>query len=289
MNHSGIFFGLSTLDIIYYLDHHPAANEKVKAERQLSLAGGPAANAAVSFAAFDNETSLVTGLGTHPLAEEVKADLTNHGVRLIDCCNQPDKTPVISSILVNLTNGERSIVYSNTDARSLKTRAAGEIQLGRTDILLLDGYFLTEAIQLAEKAKKNRVPIVLDGGSWKEGLENLLPYIDYAVCSNDFYPPGCSDKQAVVTTLQASGIQNIAITRGGNSILASDGGPIKKLEVIKVQALDTLAAGDIFHGAFCHYILSNGFFGSLSQASKIASMACRFLGSRAWIKQNRFE
>lgn len=289
MNHTGIFFGLTTLDIIYYLDHHPAANEKVKAKRQLSLAGGPAANAAVSFAAFGNETSLVTGLGTHPLTREVRTDLQNHNVNLSDCSKRMEETPIISSILVNLTNGERSVVYSNTDAQELKPGATGEIPIGQTDILLLDGYFLTEAIQLAEKAKKNRVPVVLDGGSWKEGLENLLPYIDYAVCSNDFYPPGCSDSQAVTMTLQASGIKNIAITRGGDSILATDGNSTRELEVMQVQSLDTLAAGDILHGAFCHFIMDHDFFSSLKKASAVASKSCRFLGARAWIKQYRFD
>lgn len=289
MNHSGVFFGLTTLDIIYYLPHHPAANEKVKAERQLSLAGGPAANAAVSFAAFDNEASLITGLGTHPLTQEVKTDLATHKVHLIDRINRPEQTPVISSILVNLNSGERSVVYSNTNTRRLKPEAVGELQIDQADILLLDGYFLLDAVQLAEQAKNLKIPIVLDGGSWKNGLENLLPFVDYAVCSDDFHPPGCKDKQAVFNNLLGYGIQNIAITRGGESILASVGGPIKELPVMQVQTLDTLAAGDILHGAFCHYILHHDFFSSLSRASEVASLACSSLGTRAWIEQETFK
>lgn len=286
MSKNGIFFGLTTLDIIYYLDHHPAANEKVKAERQLSFAGGPAANAAVSFAAFSNRTTLVTGLGNHPLTREVRADLDEHRVHLIDCSSRPEGPPVISSILVNQTTGERSIVYSNTDTRGVNREAIDDIPIELADILLLDGYFLREAIMLAEKAGKIGVPVVLDGGSWKDGLENLLPYIDFAVCSNDFYPPGCDDKLAVIKTLQDFDIQNVAITRGGESILASDGGPIEELEVMRVQAVDTLAAGDIFHGAFCHHILGQDFINSLRQASRIASKACTFQGARAWTRQS---
>jgi len=51
----GIFLGQVTTDIVYYVSHYPANNQKLKAERQLAFAGGPAANAAVTFAAFGDQ------------------------------------------------------------------------------------------------------------------------------------------------------------------------------------------------------------------------------------------
>ncbi len=284
----GVFLGLATADIVYYVPHHLEKNEKLKAERQLAYAGGPATNAAVTFAAFGNEASLITGLGQHPLAHVAKADLADHKVHLIDCTDQPRRPPILSAIIVDLSTGERSVVYSNTDLRKLRQDAVNESTLEYADILLFDGYYLPQATQLAHWAKPLRIPVVLDGGSWKEGLDKLLPLVDYAICSNAFYPPGCTDTDSVIAHLREYGIDNIAITKDGDPIIAHTQGQTSELPVMTVKAVDTLGAGDIFHGAFCHYILENDFLLSLERAGEVASLSCTSLGTRAWIEQEKF-
>jgi sugar/nucleoside kinase (ribokinase family) len=273
---------------VYYLPHHPLNNQKLKAERQMSFAGGPATNAAVAFAAFGNQATLVSGLGRHPLAHVPKMDLADQQVHLIDCSDQPRRPPILASILVDLSTGERSVVYSNTDLRKLRGDAVNESLLEDTDILMLDGYFLPQAVQLAGWARPLEIPVVLDGGSWKEGLDELLPLVDYAICSDDFYPPGCTDKNQVIDYLRSRGLTRIAITRDGNPILAHEDGTTVEVPVMPVQAMDTLGAGDILHGAFCHYILEQDFLLSLERAAEVASLSCTSLGTRAWIARERF-
>lgn len=287
--HKGVFLGLATTDIVYYVPHHLEHNQKLKAERQLVYAGGPATNAAVTFAAFGNDTSLITGLGQHPLAHVAKADLADHKVHLLDCTDQPRRPPILSAIIVDLSNGERSVVYSNTDLRKLRHDAVNESTLEYADILMLDGYYLPQAIQLARWAKPLRIPVILDGGSWKEGLEHLLPLVDYAICSSAFVPPGCAtDPDSVIAGLSAYGIGKIAITKDGAPIVAHAQGETCEIAVMEVKAVDSLGAGDIFHGAFCHYILENDFHLSLERASEVASLSCTSLGTRAWIEQEKF-
>lgn len=152
--YKGTFLGLATADIVYYVPHHLERNQKLKAERQLAYAGGPATNAAVTFAAFGNESTLLTGLGQHPLAHVAKLDLADHKVRLIDCTDQPRRPPILSAIIVDLSSGERSVVYSNTDLRRLRSDAINDNTLEYSDILMLDGYYLPQAIQLAKLAKQ---------------------------------------------------------------------------------------------------------------------------------------
>jgi len=285
---TGVFLGLATADIVYYVPHHLERNQKLKAERQLVYAGGPATNAAVTFAAFGNEASLITALGQHPLAHVAKADLADHKVHLVDSTDQPRRPPVLSAIIVDLANGERSVVYSNTDLRKLRQDCVNETTLEYADILMLDGYYLPQAVQLAAWARSMRIPVVLDGGSWKEGLEALLPLVDYAICSRVFRPPGCTGADSVIASLCGFGIEHIAITRDGEPILVHTGGESSEVPVMPVKVMDTLGAGDIFHGAFCHYILENDFLLSLERAGEVASLACASLGTRAWIEQEKF-
>jgi sugar/nucleoside kinase (ribokinase family) len=195
---------------------------------------------------------------------------------------------VVASIIVDLSSGDRSVVYSNTDVRKLRPDGINESLLDDADILMVDGFYLPQALQLAELARMMLIPTVLDGGSWKEGMDELLPLIDFAVCSSDFHPPGCNDPDTVIARLEAHGISNIAITRGGQPVIALSKGERAEIPVMKIKPLDTLGAGDIFHGAFCHYVLEQDFLTSLTRAAEVASMSCTSLGTRAWIEQEKF-
>jgi sugar/nucleoside kinase (ribokinase family) len=78
----------------------------------------------------------------------------------------------------------------------------------------------------------------------------------------------------------------VAITRGGGPIAWSDGSGRGAIHPPQVDALDTLGAGDIFHGAFCHYLAGGStFVAALEQAARIAALSCTHLGTRAWIEE----
>jgi len=59
------------------------------------------------------------------------------------------------------------------------------------------------------------------------------------------------------------------------------------IAVTKIRAVDTLGAGDIFHGAFCYYISQPGyeFREALSAAAHVATFSCRDPGTRWWMEK----
>jgi sugar/nucleoside kinase (ribokinase family) len=139
---------------------------------------------------------------------------------------------------------------------------------------------------IAKLAKANNIPVVIDGGSWKPGFEKVLPFVDYAICSANFHPPNCHTTAEVFTYLSQIGIPDIAMTQGEKPIQFLAEGKIQALEVPQIQAVDTLGAGDIFHGAFCHYILGQNFTEALAAAAKVATQACQYFGSRQWMQMD---
>lgn len=280
----GLFLGLTTVDIFYGVEKHPGANEKVQAKWQLIYSGGPAANAAVAYAALGNNSHLVTGLGVHPTAQLAAADLAEYNVTLHDFAGSADSLPVLSSILVNSLTGDRCVVYSNTDKRLLENYHEINELLDNATTVLLDGYYLPQARIFAEAAKSRNVTVILDGGSWKEGLEHLLAYVDIAVCSANFQPPGCRTADDVFTYFAHRKVDCCAVSNGGAQVVGCEGGTGWTIDVPAVHAIDTLGAGDILHGAFCHYIVSLSFKESLERAVMIASESCCYHGTREWIK-----
>ena len=279
-----VFLGLTTLDIIHYLKRYPSSNEKVRADTQLFFAGGPAANAAVTCSSLGAEAILVTGLGQQQLAGLARQDLEDHGVEVIDHIARPEDLPIVSSIIVDESNGDRCVVYTRPDSSRLLANQDYSQLLAGADLLMLDGHYHEAALACARRAKSLGLKTVLDGGSWKEGLRDILPYIDYAICSGDFYPPGCGDTESVVAYLKCIGIPNIAVS-GGDAAIKLWQEKYMEIAIIETEVVDTLGAGDILHGAFCHYLGDGDFYQALARASRVATLSCRYRGTRQWIHE----
>lgn len=282
MKYKGLFIGLTTLDCIYLSQSNLEPNKKVVALDHLTVAGGPATNAALAFGSFDNQGVLVSVLGRHPFSLIIKQELTEYNLKIIDLMPAKVDIPPVSSIIVTASTGERSIISINALKSQGKTSQVPANLLKDMDVVLLDGHQIEVGVILAAKARCKEIPVVLDGGSWKPGLEQMLPFIDYAICSANFFPPQCEDFSAVFNFLAAQGIKRIAITQGERPLQYLDNGHFGSIPVTPTKAIDTLGAGDIFHGTFCNYILETNFVDALSRAAHIASQSCQFFGTRSW-------
>ncbi len=280
---TGLFVGLTTLDLIYLLREFPHPNQKLVALEQTIAAGGPATNAAVTFSYLQNQAKLVSVLGVHPLHHLIKADLIAYKIDILDL--KPDYTdsPPLSSILVTQGTGERSVISLNA-TRSQITSAELPLDLLKgVEIILVDGHQIPISYNIAQIAQKQAIPIVLDGGSWKQGLDTLLPHITYAICSANFFPPGCQTTQDIFEYLLSFNIPHIAISQGEQPIQYYSLGTSGELPILHTKVVDTLGAGDVLHGAFCHYIRDNSFIPALTKASLLASKSCQTFGTRQWM------
>jgi sugar/nucleoside kinase (ribokinase family) len=299
--------GLTTLDAIYTVAHHPEPDEKITAARQDLTAGGPAANAAVTCVALGSPTTLVTALGAHPLARVAAADLLGHGVHLLDATPGDDSAPALSSVYVQPATARRSVVSVNAADRLVPAPPGLPAAVAEAAVVLVDGHHpelvraALEAARAADRAE--RVVTVLDGGSWKPQLDGLLDHVDWAVCGERFRVPGAAPTAAgeadTTEELLARGVSVVVFTHGPRPVTWRTAGDSGTVEVPRVNALDTLGAGDAFHGAVAHRlaVLDPRGPGSpglgapplirdvLVSAAKIASMRVTVLGSRAWLRE----
>lgn len=282
-NNRGLFVGLVTLDLIYLAESIPKNNQKIVAIDYGVAAGGPATNAAVAFSHLGNQATVLSVVGSHPMTQLIRQDLANYQVAIADLDPNHTAAPPVSSIIVTQTSGERAVVSINA-VKTQATSASIPLDiLQNIDIVLIDGHQMSVSYAIAQTAKDKNIPIAIDGGSWKPGFEKILPFVDYAICSANFYPPDCRTTSEVFAYLSHLGIPHIAITHGEEPIQYLSCSHTGTVNVPPIQAIDTLGAGDIFHGAFCHYILQESFTEALAQASNIAAKACQFFGTRRWM------
>jgi sugar/nucleoside kinase (ribokinase family) len=273
-----------TLDLVYLATAPPNNNQKIVASDYTVAAGGPATNAAVAFGYSSNRATVLGVVGAHPITHLIREDLSRYGVAIADLDPSQPEPPPVSSIIISSDTGDRAVISINASKLQMPSERIPPDIFPAVDIVLIDGHQMEVGYACTQLAKANNIPVVIDGGSWKLGFEKVLPFVDYAICSANFYPPNCHNSQEVIAYLWAAGIRHIAITNGENPIQYLSAGNTGSVEVPKVSAVDTLAAGDIFHGAFCHYILQQNFTEALASAAAIASHSCQFFGTRQWMQ-----
>ncbi|MGW0420383.1 PfkB family carbohydrate kinase [Streptomyces sp. NPDC003015] len=288
----GLFVGLCTMDVVQLVDHVPGSDEKLTSHQQVVAAGGPAANAAVTFSHLGGAAGLLTGIGSHPLGVAVATELRNLGVRVRDLAADSAEPPAVSSILVTESTGDRAVASTNATGFRLTPPDDLALLVAACDIVEFDGHHMESATATARAARAAGRRTVLDGGSWKPGTEELLPSIDVAVCSADFRPPGTNTPADVLRFLSEHGVQWSAVSRGGLPIEWAGPEGAGTVDVPAVRVADTLGAGDVLHGALTYRLADQGeltpyaFVEGLRAAAGVASRACASFGTRAWLRES---
>ena len=264
----GYFVGLTTLDYVFYVESQPQENAKTKTNHYKRFVGGPAANAAITYSLLGGNATLVTCLGNTVESDYIIKILNKYRVTVLNCSND-DAMPNIAAIAVDkygnrrIFSGQNQYIISNVP------------KLDKPDFCLFD---LNQQELSLDILKNCDCEIVVDAGSWKGETAEFLKKACVVIASENFRDPSGHDIFAIKERVNAKK----AVTRGEKSILIAGG----EIPVESVACTDSLAAGDIFHGAFCfaYYHEHRGFKEALAFASKIAAESVKYIGPREWAK-----
>jgi sugar/nucleoside kinase (ribokinase family) len=282
-----LFVGRATLDVVYSLDQFPSEDTKVFARAMHVAPGGPATNAAITYALLGGCPVLMTAVGRGPWAAPVREELRGLGIGLIDLAAGTLYEAPLTTVLVNESGATRTIVNPPPAAVRLNRPEKWDAEWGEPpELVLTDGFHLRETLALLRACRRDGAQICLDGGSWKPGTEELAGILSVAICGEPFAVPGRpAEPGATIAWFAEQGVPHIAITRGAKPIVGYERGRRFEIEIAKSEAVDTTGAGDVLHGAFCYHFAKTGEFeGALRAASEIATRSCCRLGIRGWME-----
>jgi sugar/nucleoside kinase (ribokinase family) len=285
MKLSGLFVGLTTIDIQYLVDPFPESNSKTVAEDFALSVGGPATNAAITFSHLGGKSHLLSRIGNNPFTSFIKNELRHYTVESTDLSPGATQLPTVSSVVTTHQYGDRAVIIARSSSTTSTRDATCIANQDNYSVVLVDGCDMEACCMLAEQAHHCGIPVVLDCDRWEDGMERLLPSIDIAICSENFHSPDGDDEDIVMKYLAGQGVKYRAITRGERSIIYSFPDGSGEIAVKAVKVVDTLGAGDILHGAFCYYYAgSRNFIQALLNASSVATLSCQTFGTRSWMK-----
>jgi len=277
-----LFAGRTTVDALYWLDELPREDTKVFARAFRIAPGGPACNAAITHALSGGQATLLSAVGRGPWGALVRAELERHGIELIDLAAGTEYETPLTTVLASAATASRTIVNPPVVACEMSV-LPGEWNAGWGEaprLALTDGFYLRETLPLLRGLRERGAPLVFDGGSWKPGTEELAPLLTAAICSERFALPGAvADAEATLAWFAEQGAPYAAVTRGPRPILGLERGRRFEIAIEQVNAVDTLGAGDVLHGAFCGFYAETAEFeDSLRKAAEVASRSCLRLG-----------
>jgi sugar/nucleoside kinase (ribokinase family) len=284
-----VCIGYAAYDLFYYLDDFPEENKKYMTTRFMESGGGPAANAAFLLSTWGVHTAFAGLVGDDTEGKKILKQFEEIGTdtSLVEI-RQGYKTP-LSAIIVNKKTGTRTIITRSIPEEEYEL-GADRLEALKPKIVLADGWRYKATLQALAALPAS--VFILDAGSLRTATSDLLKKVHYAVCAEPFAKAfsgeaSLKNRDALTKSLSklyAANRRNVAITLGERGVAFWDNDRVEVLKAPHVKAIDTTAAGDIFHGAFALAILEDKTFrDTLAFAMATATLSVTRPGGRSSI------
>ncbi len=271
--------GMSALDAIYRVPAIPTTPTKVLATAFTECGGGMAANASVAVARLGGEAHYWGRLGADPLGDRILAELAQEGVDVGAVRRLAGRVSPSAAILVD-DRGERLVcAYNDPELDSDPTWLPLE-QVGRCAAVLADVRWPEGSRAVFAAAATHGVISVFDGDVGpRDALTDLAQRADHVVFSQPglAHATGVSSPGQGLAVLAGSVRGIVGVTLGADGFLWRERGAEHRTAAPRVVTIDTLAAGDVWHGAFT-LMLAEGH--DVAAASVFANAAAAIKCSR---------
>jgi len=270
------------MDSIYRVPSIPHEPTKVFATAYIESGGGMAANASVAAQRLGARVSYCGRVGADAIGERILHQLVREGVdveraRRVENCASPSATILIDDA------GERLVCIYNDPSLDSDSSWLSLDDIASFDAVLADVRWPEGSDRVFEYAHAARVPCIFDGDVGDAAaLRELSARCDYAIFSAAglALASGSQDSRDGLELMHRQA-PVVGVTLGALGFAWIEGGVHHVSQAPRIDAVDTLAAGDVFHGAFA---LAIGEGKSVAQAARFANAAaglkCTRFGGR---------
>jgi sugar/nucleoside kinase (ribokinase family) len=247
--------GMAVIDHVYRLVTFPAPGTKTRAQDFFSVLGGCAANAAITISRLGGRARIVSPLGGPAgrdlTGDNVVAKLQREGIDITHVVRLDGAVSSRSSIFI-AGDGERTIVSYRDPALERARPQDSARAIAGADGVLVDNRFLEFVLPIVRAASSGGKIVVLDGDKPMGLTDELLTLATHIVFSADGLRATAQTDDLVSALAVVADRTDafVAVTDGPREMLWLEDGSPRHLPAFAVEAVDTLGAGDVFHGAF---------------------------------------
>jgi len=247
--------GMAVADFVFRVPDIPSRAEKYRAHSLETVVGGQAANAAIAIARLGARAVLVTRLGEDAIADSVRSALVADGV---DCRIRRRGRSAVSAAMIDAA-GERQIVNFPGEALGKGrgerlaeglAEAPGALDGVVPAAVLVDVHWPEAALAGLALARSAGVPGIVDAEKPAPGA--VLEAATHVAFSRSGLAAftGIGDKQSALAAAADRLNAWVCVTDGAAGVSHMSGDDVRTIPAFPVRAVDTLGAGDVWHGAF---------------------------------------
>jgi sulfofructose kinase len=277
--------GVAVIDFVMQVDEMPRRAEKYRARDAAVVGGGCAAGAAATVARLGGKAFLATRLGADPVGDMIIAGLEGDGVDCSLVKRFEGRRSSFSSVFVDAA-GERQIVNFRDMDMDFGGSWLLEAGLPPFDAAVADTRWPLGAAALMQRAKDAGVPGIMDAEApVREALDAIESASHVAFSAQGLADlTGTADIAAGLAAARDFCSGFVCVTDGGHGASYLDGGAVKTVPAFAVYVVDTLGAGDVWHGAFA-LALGEGqaIDDALRFSNAVASIKCSRFGGRSGV------
>ena len=268
-------FGAVTVDDLIYVDHYPLPDTKVAVLDQVRQGGGLAGTALVAAARLGARAAYAGILGDDDLSRYTLDEFAREGVDCTPVLHRPDARPIHSIIIVDHTNGQRSILPSFVGVQWRQASEIPEAMIAACRVLFIDHHAVEGDLRAIELAHAYGIPVVGDIERETEPhADELAPQVDHLIVGVNFarHKTGANDPASMALAL-SHGRACTVVTAGEQGcwyITRERPDVATHQPAFPVQVMDTTGCGDVFHGAYAAALAQGE---PTSQAIRVASAA----------------
>jgi len=278
--------GVCAVDYLCRLPHYPRLDEKTELVEFSMQGGGPVPTALVALARLGARTCYLGKVGDDEGGRFVRESLEHEGVDTAGLVIDPGARTPQAFVWIDGPSGLKSIAADRTGLQPMGAEEMSPELAAAGRYLLIDGKETQAALSAARWARQAGAEVVLDVGSPRSRMEELLRSTDYLVASKNFVDQlgGARDPLDVLRSLADRGPRVVVVTLGSNGCLCLSPDGSFRQPAFSVPVVDTTGAGDVFHGGFMYGLLRGWDLPTAVRfASAMAAIKCRRLGGRAGI------
>ena len=268
---------------IYRVDHVPSLPAKLLASAMTQVVDGMALSAAYALVRLGGSAKIWARVGDDALAVSMRHSLSAEGLDTHGLHTVPGTLTSQATVIVD-QHGDRLVVPFH-DPRVDKSPSWLPLdELDDADFVHCDTRWVEGAEAAMKAARARHLPCMIDGDvAPLEVLQRLIPLATHAVFSDAglLIYSGCDDVSAALIKVGSTHGGHVGASCGAKGYFWFDQGQVRHVKAPVIKVVDTLSAGDVFHGAFALALLEGKDIENAARfACAAASLKCTRFGGR---------
>lgn len=265
---------------IYRVDHVPSLPAKLLASAMTQVVDGMALSAAYALVRLGGSAKIWARVGDDELAVSMRHSLSAEGLNTDGLHTVPGTVTSQATVIVD-RRGDRLVVPFHDPRVDQSASWLPVDEIAQTDFVHCDTRWVEGAETALKAARERNVPCMIDGDVAPLAvLQRLIPLATHAVFSDAglLIYSGCDDVMKALIKVGSTHGGHVGASCGANGYYWFEQGQVRHVNAPAIKVIDTLSAGDVFHGAFALALLEG----------KDVENAARFACAAASLKCTRF-